>query len=80
MHNGAVKRMKKKYLHGAQNACDTFGGVGERVLGFAMANLPFSEFPQDFKFVETAAKDEIRFNFPMVRANQIHRCILTFLL
>lgn len=59
--------MKKKYLEGAQRACEVMGASGERVLAFAIAFLPFEEFPKEFKFAETAVKDEIKFNFPMVQ-------------
>lgn len=67
MRKGETKAMRKKDLDKVHKACEDMGASGERVLGFAVASLPFAEFPRDFKFVETANKENISFNFPMVR-------------
>ena len=68
MRKGEVKRMKDSDTEKAQKACEDMARCGERVLGFAMAMLPFSEFPKEFKFIETSDKEKnISFNFPMVR-------------
>lgn len=58
--------MRDKDRERVQKACEDMGSCGERVLGFAIASLPFTEFPREFVFRDTANKDEITFNFPMV--------------
>ena len=75
MRKGEVKRMKDRDTEKAQKACEDMARCGERVLGFAMAMLPFSEFPKEFKFIETSDKEKnISFNFPMVRVCSVCVC------
>eukprot|EP00127_Corallochytrium_limacisporum_P001578 Clim_evm31s66 gene=Clim_evmTU31s66 len=48
--NGEVQPMTEEVRNDWQSAYDTLGGMGERVLGFAMLKLDKSKFPKGFAF------------------------------